>query len=604
MDADETRRDVKDGPPTVRLDATLVLEGERYETLDVLGRGGMGEVKLSRDRRIGREVAIKTELAPQRANESRFLREALVQGQLEHPAVVPVYDIAVTGDGAAYFVMKRVRGASMREIIESLSRGEVTPDYTRHKLLAALARVCLAVEFAHARGVVHRDLKPANVMLGVFGEVYVLDWGIAKVTGAPDPEVGAPAVDARVTSSGPHTAEGVAIGTPGYMAPEQLDGEATVKTDVYALGVMLFEILTLERLHRGTLHERMQSTLTGETGMRERLAAHDVAPELVAICERATQTSLRERFASARDLHDAIEGFLAGDRDLELRRALARDHAARAESLATTNRSAALRALGRALAFDPENDAALRLLRSLLTSVPETFPAEVEAEILTAQVASETRSARGGTRAMPFLASMVIVFVAMGVRSWPLVGVFLGAVLVAVAASASTRPPRVKRYIVLVSLLTAAVVTARMFGPVLLVPTMIMSMAAPFMIHLRRAERYGLLFPLALTALLGPIVLEWTGVIDPSYALRDGALVVLPHAVSFTWLTVPAILFFSVLSIATPLAIMGVTADGLANAQRAMAFQTWQLRQLAPEDRDSKRVGARGFEPPTPRPPV
>ena len=170
----------------------------------------MGEVTLCRDKHIGREVAVKRELDA-RTNDPRFLREALVQGQLEHPAVVPVYDIAVGPDGAAFFVMKRVRGASLRAILDDLARGEGTATYTRHKLLAAMSRICLAVDFAHSRGVVHRDLKPANLMLGVWGEVYVLDWGIAKVVGAPDPDVPAPAADQRISGSGQHTAQGMML---------------------------------------------------------------------------------------------------------------------------------------------------------------------------------------------------------------------------------------------------------------------------------------------------------------------------------------------------------------------------------------------------------
>ncbi len=156
----------------------------RYQPGELLGEGGMGEVRLARDARIGREVAVKTMRREIGARgESRFLREARVQGQLEHPAIVPVYDLGVTRDGETYFTMKRVRGRSLDSILEALAAGELdtVAEFTRRRLLTAFSQVCLAVEFAHARGVLHRDLKPANIMIGDFGEVYVLDWGLAKV---------------------------------------------------------------------------------------------------------------------------------------------------------------------------------------------------------------------------------------------------------------------------------------------------------------------------------------------------------------------------------------------------------------------------------------
>ncbi len=184
----------------------------RYQERRLLGEGGMGSVLLCADAQIGRHVALKIIRAAPRAGaraERRFLREARVQGQLEHPALVPVYDLGITPDGAVYFTMKRVRGETLEDVLREL-RGD--PRFTRRKLLAAFARVCLAVDFAHRRGVLHRDLKPANVMLGDFGEVYVLDWWLAKLTDHPDLE---PEPDERVavlvTSE---TAPGAVLGTP------------------------------------------------------------------------------------------------------------------------------------------------------------------------------------------------------------------------------------------------------------------------------------------------------------------------------------------------------------------------------------------------------
>jgi serine/threonine protein kinase len=165
--------DAHDVPGTVRLlgDDRFA---ERYESGVLLGKGGMGEVRLFHDRRIGRDVAQKTlrsEISKSRVSFERFLREARVQGQLEHPAVVPVYDLAVDPQGNVFFTMKRVRGTPLDEILDALEAGQTLERFNRRKLLTAFVQICLAIEFAHSRGVLHRDLKPANIMLGEYGEV-------------------------------------------------------------------------------------------------------------------------------------------------------------------------------------------------------------------------------------------------------------------------------------------------------------------------------------------------------------------------------------------------------------------------------------------------
>src|SRR5262249_8384685 len=149
----------------------------------------------------------------------RFLREARIQARLDHPAIVPVYEHGHDGKGRPYFTMKPLAGVTLETVLSSGER-------TLQQLLRAFVDVCNAIEFAHARGVVHRDLKPANIMLGHFGEVHVIDWGVALADeDAPEPPE-------------------VIVGTPGYMSPEQLHGElVTSAADVYALGAMLFEIL-------------------------------------------------------------------------------------------------------------------------------------------------------------------------------------------------------------------------------------------------------------------------------------------------------------------------------------------------------------------------
>src|SRR5262249_27740658 len=160
--------------------------------LGALAAGGMGEILLAKDTRIARRVAVKvlkTDLRTNAEFRSRFLQEARLQGQLEHPAIVPVHDLGERPDGDLFFSMKCVRGGTLLEAINAVRRGEQTASISRRRLLSAFSRVCLAVDFAHSRGVVHRDIKPGNIMLGDFGEVYVLDWGIAKLVDAPETPV-------------------------------------------------------------------------------------------------------------------------------------------------------------------------------------------------------------------------------------------------------------------------------------------------------------------------------------------------------------------------------------------------------------------------------
>ena len=239
------------------------LTGTPYEILEMLGRGGMGTVYLALDHRLGREVALKVVQLPEGGGEEvdRLLREARVLARLEHPGIVPVHDAGLLPDGRAFYAMKRVRGLRLDEHARRVPLPE---------RLRAFERVCEAVAFAHTHGVIHRDLKPENVMVGPFGEVLVLDWGVAKVRPSPPqplspgPPPALPGREGRTKErddavlpplpnreggglgeegrGGEGTAHGTILGTPGYMAPEQERGEIDridERTDVYALGALL-----------------------------------------------------------------------------------------------------------------------------------------------------------------------------------------------------------------------------------------------------------------------------------------------------------------------------------------------------------------------------
>jgi eukaryotic-like serine/threonine-protein kinase len=346
----------------------------------VLGRGGMGEVMSATDERIGRPVAIKRMRGSDPQSIARFIREAKIQARLDHPAIVPVHEIGQDPDGKPMIVMKQLRGTTLAELLRRLDDGDVTlaARFTRQRLLRAFADVCLAVEFAHSRGVVHRDIKPANITLGEFGEVYVLDWGIAKVQDDSDlPASGSAHVEAGATVAG------TILGTPGYMAPEQARGdEVDERTDVYALGCVLFEILTGQPLDRPG-----QPTRAGtEAGRPSTRANRDIAPELDEACVRATDPSPAARFSTARELGAAVERFLDGDRDIEQRKRLAA--AAYNEAVSALSRASgdderrdAMRAASRALALEPASRDAAALVARLMLEPPRQVPHEVESEL-------------------------------------------------------------------------------------------------------------------------------------------------------------------------------------------------------------------------------
>jgi serine/threonine protein kinase len=218
-------------------------DGRRYSVLRVIGRGGMGTVYVARDETLGREVAFKVSNAPASGSglDERLRREARVLATLDHPGIAPVHDAGVLADGRLFYVMKLVRGVTLEQHARDLE--------TESLKLSVFERVVDTVAFAHAHGIVHRDLKPSNVMVGRFGEVLVLDWGVAKVLGAPEAlplTAGADTAGVRETGD---TRAGTLIGTPGFMAPEQAAGDVTLigpATDVFALGALLFWLLTGE----------------------------------------------------------------------------------------------------------------------------------------------------------------------------------------------------------------------------------------------------------------------------------------------------------------------------------------------------------------------
>lgn len=251
--------------------------GPRYVIHELLGRGGMGAVYRATDTTLEREVALKVLTTGSDSPEiaSRLAREAKVLARLEHPGIVAVHDAGILQDGRPFYVMRLVQGRRLDEYARETGRGD---------LLRVFLRICDAVAYAHARSVIHRDLNPANVMVGEFGDVLVLDWGVAKVAGEST-------VHGRTSpTSNVTTADGLVVGTPGFMPPEQASGAAATadaRSDVYGLGAIL-------------------SLIAGLSG--------DAPRPLAAIAERATAANPENRYQTVDALATDVRHWLDGQR--------------------------------------------------------------------------------------------------------------------------------------------------------------------------------------------------------------------------------------------------------------------------------------------------
>jgi serine/threonine protein kinase len=255
------------------------LEGKKYKVITTINRGGMGVILQTRDLRIRRTVAMKvmkTSSQFSRENVLRFIDEAQLTGQLEHPNIVPVYELGLDEQGEIFYTMKFVKGTTLDDVLRGIRHGrqKTIDKYPLGTLLTIFQKVCDAVAYAHAKGVVHRDLKPENIMIGSFGEVLVMDWGLAKnITGGrregPVEPISEAAMHARVPMDdlrGFETMHGLIVGTPPYISPEQARGELDKidgRSDLYVLGGILYAILTLRPPVEGeTVHEVVDKIVT------------------------------------------------------------------------------------------------------------------------------------------------------------------------------------------------------------------------------------------------------------------------------------------------------------------------------------------------------
>jgi len=573
-------------------DQTRALQG--YVFGEVIGRGGLGEVVIAHDLRVGRDVALKRLHAshPSDAECQRFLREARIQARLDHPAIPPVYDLGTDDQGRPFFTMKRLAGITLSETMKS-------PVANRQRLLRAFADVCLAIEFAHSRGVVHRDLKPSNVMLGDFGDVYVLDWGLARVVGEAVAEVQTGDIDSLDLK------EANLLGTPGYMSPEQLQkaAEAGRPADIYALGAILFEVLAGEPMHpRGPT--ALQSTVSGDvvTSPARRRPERAIPPELDALVGAMVAMDPTAR-PTARKVAERVEAYLDGDRDVAARRTLAIDLVWNARAAYNEGRNAeAMSASGRALALDPESTEAAELVSRVILTPPKDPPPDLTAALDEHEHQAVRRHARGAIIAYLALASFLPIAVWNGVRRWDIVlGIFAVTAVMAVAAWRIYRKPARSLAEMLVYAVGNAILVigmARLAGPFTFVPALacvvIMSSMAypPFII------RPWLLVAIVGVGFLIPIALELDGVVQPTWEITDGKLISHAGALRLEGVPTTAMLILGSLAM---IIVAGMFAARFyrigRDAQRQLVIQAWHLGHLLPA-KQPRRTGRPSQPPP------
>jgi serine/threonine protein kinase/formylglycine-generating enzyme required for sulfatase activity len=322
---------------------TRIGEQSRYQILGEFARGGMGAILKVWDSDLRRTLAMKVVLGKAHAERSgdtpavdekslgRFLEEAQVTGQLDHPGIVPVHELGIDTDGQVYFTMRLVKGIELRKVFELVREGK--DGWTHARAVGTILKVCEAMAYAHSKDVIHRDLKPANIMVGKYGEVYVMDWGLARpkdaednkdlrLRPAPQTSLSVVRTDRREESGGESplmTMDGDVVGTPAYMSPEQARGDQAAMgpaSDVYALGTILYHLLA-GHMPYGPPGSRLTAyALWGlvQNGPPTKLdtIAKDAPVELIAICEKAMEREIADRYpdmgAMAEDLSAYVEG--------------------------------------------------------------------------------------------------------------------------------------------------------------------------------------------------------------------------------------------------------------------------------------------------------
>ena len=301
--------------PRDRIPLGILME-QRYEFQERLGQGGMGVVAKVRDRFLDREVAVKTllpDLARDAESVSRFVREARAVGQFQHPNIPPVHELSKLPDGTPYFSMRFVDGETLGKVIERLAQGDAETHrrYSFMQRLQVVEQVCDALHYVHSLQFVHRDIKPDNIMLGPFGEVQVMDWGLTRKIASPSPS-SSPDSKPALTSAG------CFLGTLGYAAPEQIVNpeEVDQRTDIHALGAVLYELCCLTPAFPG---EQWTDVMNAVLTKKPRIPESFVHPvqgrvprEISKLIMKCLQPKAENRFQTALELREALQKIVEG----------------------------------------------------------------------------------------------------------------------------------------------------------------------------------------------------------------------------------------------------------------------------------------------------
>jgi eukaryotic-like serine/threonine-protein kinase len=602
----------------------------RFEAEEVIAVGGMGQLRRHRDRFLRRDVVakgVRPDLRDSAPARLRLLREARIQAGLQHPCIVPVYDVGNVARSDVFFLMAHIGGITLQDVLAGLraGAGPIARRFSRRRLLESFCRVCLAMAYAHERGVVHRDLKPENIMLGEYGEIYVLDWGVAKqreeaeggVRSAreaalaalphlhrPRGEDGDQSGDADDDDGGEEiqTEAGTALGTLEYMAPEQYLATRRLdeRSDIYALGAILYEILSLSWFREAPTRAELGRLVRRETtSPLERSPIEGVSAELDSIWRRATATRPADRFQTARDLHDAIIGHLDEEREKLRARDLAMEHA-RAAALeiaddsapaeeAEARRGRALRRLGQALAVDPTLAEALKALVQDLLVHPAGASAEVEEEMRRTERETTARS-------YGLSAGIYAIWLGLLVGGGAVLGVLDRAMMLLMGGVVSAllvynvwlwrRRPSGQRHMLALTLLgfTAVGMTSTFLGPLVLLPSLATTMFAAFAVTARSDARVrAVTMAASIASVAVPVVLQLTGVVPSSYLFEDGKIVILPRLVALPSQAAHALLgAVAGLTIVLSNLHFARVVHALVSSERSALTQAHRLRQLLP----------------------
>lgn len=290
--------------------------GLRYTHFKTIAKGGKCLIQSCKDYHLSRTIAHKSllrEIADDPFEQKRFLREARVTAMLQHPNTIPVYELSRDNRGHYYFTMKLVEGYTLREVLDmAIEEGtQATDGYGFHRYVTVLIQVANALDYAHSHGVIHRDIKPANVLLGPFGEVLLLDWGLAKVWSESPEET--PEMSLIADADPSLTSQGKLQGTAHYMSPEQIEERPSIdgRTDLYSMGAVLYEILAGRTTFLGDRVDEVIDQVKNEMPPPPSIVApeRDIPDQLENICMRCIAKDPDERIQSARQLVSALRGW-------------------------------------------------------------------------------------------------------------------------------------------------------------------------------------------------------------------------------------------------------------------------------------------------------